>query len=441
MTASGVRIARARLIVAIAALAVCGLILWLARGYTFYFDEWSFILTAPDWTLVSYFQPHNEHPSILFRLLYGVLLDTVGLRSYIPYMAVLLLLHVTNVVLLFEFVRRRAGDLIGMSAAAILLTLGGGWEDLLWAFQMAWLASIALGLAMLLVLQGPRTTRRAALAAVLLTASLMFSSLGLMFGSAAVVMLFASRDRRRDLLWLAPVGIALVTWYVAFGRMGTPPHPAPSAANIVLVPLYAGWGLGASAAALIGEGGLFGLLALVAAVAAVAWAWWRHEVDSATIGTAAALLTLYVVTGLTRAQLGLEQSGSSRYLYVGAVFWLILLADPARHLPWRGTWRPALAACLFLACFNSSVVLVTFSVAKTAQMQREFADLYALDAVRHNPCLNPHGAVDLLVMPFVTSPADYYRAVDLYGDPAASQPLVDHADFAVAQRNLLKPGC
>src|SRR6185295_16411103 len=109
--------------VALAAAAlVSGLaILWLSRDFNFYFDEWSFIFSAPDWQLISYFQPHNEHPSMLPRLIYAVLLNTVGLRSYVPYMAVLLVLHGVNVCLLFELVRRRGGgDVVGLAAAASL---------------------------------------------------------------------------------------------------------------------------------------------------------------------------------------------------------------------------------------------------------------------------------------------------------------------------------
>jgi hypothetical protein len=156
---------------------------------------------------------------------------------------------------------------------------------------------------------------------------------------------------------------------------------------------------------------------------------------------AAGLVTFYVVTGISRAQLGYQQSGAGRYVYEGAVFWLILLADAARRLPWRGTWRPALVALLFLACFNSGALLFSFAVGKTAQMQRQVADLQALATERGDRCLDPNGAVDLLVMPQITSPALYYRAVDRYGDPTASQPVVDRSDFDQGRANLRTAGC
>ena len=428
---------RALAMVVAAALIVCAVILWLTRTYTFYFDEWTFISTAPDWTLATYFRPHNEHPAILFRLAYSALLDTVGLRSYLPYMTALVVAHAANVVLLFELVRRRSGDLVALAAALLLLVLGAGWEDLLWAFQMAWLASVALGLGALLAMQNPR---RMAPATGLLAASLAFSGIGLAFAVAGTVQLLLTPARRRDVLWLVPVGIGLAAWYVAFGRFGNHPNPQPTAGNLLLDPLYTLWGMSQSVAGLIGEGGWVGAAVLAAAVAALAWHWWRHGADSFEIGAAAGLVAFYLVTGLTRAQLGVQQSGASRYTYIGALLWLILLAGPARNLPWRGTWRPALTACLFLACFNSAVLLFEFSVAKTAQMERAVADLQALAAERGDPCLDPNGHSDLLVMPQVTARL-YYRAVDRYGDPVAGIPVRDQSDFEAARANLRKAGC
>jgi hypothetical protein len=428
------------LIVAVAAVAASAAILFLARTFTFYFDEWTFIITAPDWGWATYLQPHNEHPVMLTRAIYATLLATVGLRSYLPYMAVLLVLHTSSVVLLFEVVRRRAGDLIALGSAALLMLLGAGWDDLLWAFQIQFIGSVACGLGMLLALQGQPTRRNLFIAAALLTASLMFSGVGLFFGVAAAVQLATTPGRRQDLAWFAPVAVALGAWFLAFGRGYSPTTPL-SPADIALLPLYVLWGLGASAGGLLGVSGLAGLVVLVLAAGAVALSWRRGGVDAFGLGIAVGLVSFYAVTGLIRVQFGYQQSGSSRYTYVAVVFWLLLLADVARRLPWRGTWRPALVACLFLACFNSGVLLFAFAAAKTVQMERQVADLQALAAVRGDRCLDPNGAADLLVMPVETNPALYYRAIDRYGDPVASLPVVDRADLDQARTNLLTPGC
>jgi hypothetical protein len=454
--AADVRVPHARLLVATVALIACAAILWLARGFNFYFDEWTVILPMDSsWTV--YLQPHNEHPAMLLRLIYAVLLSTVGMRSYVPYMAVLLALHAITVVLLFELMRRRAGDLIAIGAAALLLVMGAAWENLLWAFQIGFVGSVACGLGALLALASPPRGEvppdsrsearggggaRSGLAVMLLLlGSLMFSGIGLFFLVAAAVWLALTPDRRKDLIWLAPVALALGVWYLAYGRAGAAPTPTSPAGNIEALPLYTLWGLGASVAGLIGEGGLFGPVLLLLALVALGFSWRRRRPDGFTIGIAAALLAFYVVVGLNRAQIGYQQSGSGRYVYEGAVFWLLLLGDAARDLPWRGTWRPALVACVFLACFNSGVLLYAYSAAKTEQMLREAADLQALAVERTDPCLNPIGIVDPLVMPQVTSPAAYYRAVDRYGDPAAGMRAIRGADFDRAGRNLVEPGC
>ena len=441
MTAGETRVPAARLIVAAVA-AVAGVaILLLTRRFNFYFDEWDFILAAPNWSFVSYLQPHNEHPVMIPRLIYAALLNTFGLRTYLPSMAVLLLLHGVNVVLLFELVRRRSGDVIGLGAAALLLLLGAGWENLLWAFQMTFVGSVACGLGALLMLERPRSRASLGAAAGLTTASVMFSGIGLFFLVAAGVYLAVQKERWRDLSWLAPVAVAIGAWYLMFGRGGAPANPPASLHNLVLAPGYLVWGLGEAAAGVIGEGGWWGPPALAVAVGLVAWSWRRRRPDAFALSVLAAMVSMYLVTGLTRAQFGFDQSGAGRYVYEGAIFWLLLLSDAARDLPWRGTWRPALIACLFLVCFNSAALLFEFGAAKSFQMQREGADLQALDAARNDPCLKPAGSPDPLVMAQITSPRLYYRAVDLYGDPAPPLPVTDAADYAAALANMYRTGC
>ena len=437
MKAADVRVPNARLFVIAAAIAGCAAILWLSRTFNFYFDEWTLILPSDTgWT--AYLQPHNEHPAILLKLIYAVLLATVGMRSYLPYMAVLLALHATTVVLLFELVRRRAGDIIAIAAALLLLVLGAGWENVLWAFQMGFVGSMACGLGALLAI-GARPPRMW-LAALLLLGSLLFSGIGLVFLIAASVWLGLTPGRRGQVAWLVPVAVLLAAWYVAYGRSGAPPVAGSLLGNLQGLPPYVVWGLGASVAGLIGQT-VYGPAVLVLALVAIGFTWRRHRPDGFSIGIAAALLAFYVVLALSRAQIGYQQSGAGRYVYEGAVFWILLLADAARSLPWRGTWRPALIACLFLACFSSSVLLYTWALAKSAQMGREAADLQALSLVRSDPCLNPAGAVDPLVLPQITSPAAYYRAVDRYGAPTVDARVLHGADFDQARANLLKPGC
>jgi hypothetical protein len=458
--AADVRVPHARLWVCAAAVTVGAVLLWATRGYTFYFDEWTFILsTNSSWTY--YLQPHNEHPAMFPRLIYTVLLNTIGLRTYVPYMAVLLALHATNVVLLFELVRRRAGDVVGIAAALFLLVLGAGWENLLWAFQIGFVGSVACGLGALLALTQsepphpreprsaslsgpPRMVGRPRVAMVLLFASLMFSGIGLFFWGAAAVWLGLTPTRRRQLVWLMPIAVVFTAWYIAYGHAGgpgTPAQPQSFADWLASLPLYVVWGLGASLAGLIGEAGELGLVLLLPALAVIGLTWRRHRPDAFALGVVAAMIAFYLVLGFNRAQFGYQQSGAGRYVYEGAIFWLLLLADAAGNLAWRGTWRPALVACAFLVCFSSGALLYTYVIAKSVQMTRQAADMQALAVERTDPCLNPGAVVDPLVMPAVSSARAYYRAIDRYGDPVAGTAPIRDADFQRALANLRKPGC
>ena len=439
--AGSVAVPHARLIVAAASAAVALAILLLTRNLNFYFDEWDFVLNAPGWTWLSFLQPHNEHLVALPRLIYLVLLDTVGLRAYWPYMAVLLALHAANAFLVFELLRRRNGDLVGIGAAALLLVLGAGWENVLWAFQMTFVGAVTCGLGALLALQRLPGRRGVAVAVALTTASALFSGIGLFFAVAVAAQMALEPARRRDLLWLAPTGIALAIWYVTLGRTGAPITPPPTAMNLVSAPVYVLWGLGEGAAGVIGEGGWWAPAALVVAAGVVAWSWRRRKPDALALAAAAGMLSLYGLTALTRGQFGYAQSGSGRYVYEGAIFWLLLLGDAAASLPWRGTWRPALVALVFLACFNSAALLFEFGTAKAVQMQREGADLQALNSLRGDPCLKPDASPDDFVMPYLNSAALYYRAVDLYGNPAPAGPITDRGDYDRARQSLLFPAC
>src|SRR5260370_25987600 len=91
----------------------------------------------------------------------------------------------------------------------------------------------------------------------------MFAGMGLFFLIAAVVWLALTHERRKDLVWLAPVALALGAWYLAYGRSGTPPASTSLAGNVAALPLYTVWGLGAGAARLIGECGVVGPVVLL----------------------------------------------------------------------------------------------------------------------------------------------------------------------------------
>ena len=142
-----------------------------------------------------------------------------------------------------------------------------------------------------------------AAATILLAAALSFSAIGVVFATAASVQLLLTPGRRRQVVWFAPVGVALLAWYIGFGRFGNHPNPPPTAMNFLVDPLYLLWGLSQSLAGLIGEGGWVGVLLLAAGIIALARYWKRHGPDPFLLGVAAG--SVYVL-GFTILQMNVS---------------------------------------------------------------------------------------------------------------------------------------
>ena len=87
-------------------------LVWFGRDMTFYHDEFAFLLLR-DLSVDGVFSPHNEHLSATLVVLYRVLLGTVGMASYWPYLAVTFALHVVVASIVYVVVRREAGPDLG----------------------------------------------------------------------------------------------------------------------------------------------------------------------------------------------------------------------------------------------------------------------------------------------------------------------------------------
>jgi hypothetical protein len=318
---------RATLVFAVLAGATALLLLLLGRGTTFIADEWSFIDTRQAWDVNAFMVPHNEHWSAGAVLVYKLLLATVGLRTYLPYQVVVVLLHVTAASALYCLVRREAGATAGLCAGAIFLLLGSGAENLMWPFHIAWNGTMAAGgWALVLVLKREPITHPI-VAAVLLVVAVATSGVGLFFVVAVAVALALRSDRRRQLWIVLPAIVIYGAWYLAFGRYAVQ-SGLFDPANLKDVPDYMVLGIGNAVGRVIGWGAGPGLI--VATILVVATVWrslgQRPLLVGAVIGIVG-LLTQFGLTGLARARFGIEQAASQRYVYVAAFFVLIALGS------------------------------------------------------------------------------------------------------------------
>jgi hypothetical protein len=158
------------------------------------------------------------------------------------------------------------------------------------------------------------------------------------------------------------------------------------------------------------------------------WHWFRQgKVHSWQVGMTAGMLTWFALAGLGRLQYGAGAAGESRYVYVGTVFLLPLLADAASELPWRRLWRPALVAVFTIALLSNIAqlreralvdVLPTLGLtgSQVESMQIEKAELQTVEVFRGAPDMNLNRSIDDRIMPQLNA-GPYLAAVAELGSP------------------------
>lgn len=431
-----------RSLIGLAALTF-GVVVYLTSYKNFFYDEWDFVTAYRPRQATSILLPHNEHWSTLPILLWKLLFAVFGLRTHVPYEAAAAAAHVACVLLLFAMIRRRSGELPAFAAALILLVLGSGATNIVWAFQVGWTMSIAFGLAaMLLIDTGPVvwSRRRIAGLSALLLCSLMSSGVGLGFVVAVAVHLLVDRQQRRLLLGVAVPLAAYLAWFLAYGAglPGTPGAPCAACTTIVgtdvhsigpgylaSVAVYVALGLEASAAGLMGLT-ILGLPLVIAQAILIglavllAWHWYVQErVDSWEIGMFAGLVAQFTLIGLVRVRFSLSGASDPHYIYVGVLYLLPLVANVVKHFSWRWTWRPALAGAAAFAILGNAWQLADQAVAQTQLMKVENAELRTVEVFRGAPDMALDSPLDASIMPQLTA-GNYLPAVDELGSPVSS---------------------
>jgi hypothetical protein len=362
------------------------LLVWGSK-LTFLLDDWEFLLYRPGFTAQSILSPHGEHISIAPVLIYKGLLETAGMSSSAPYLAVSVALFLASALMLFIYLRRRVDPWLALLATAIVLFLGPAFDDLLWDFQMGFNGSLACGLAALLVLE--RGDRRGDVAAcALLSLGLTFSSLELPFLAAACVDLLLRPDRLRRLYVVGVPALLYAAWWVGWGHEA---DTAISLHNAATTPQFVLDAASAAVASLFGlvefgqgpgPGGLdWGRPLLLVAVGLGAWRMHRMGRLPRELWIALALAaTFWVLAGLN------EKPGrgptESRYLLPGAVFVLMIASELLRGV------RVSRAAIVVSYVVGAAVLIANVQVLRDADIAYRNtsalirADLGALEIAR-----------------------------------------------------------
>lgn len=305
---------------AAACLAAFALTMYLGRGIGFYFDEWSFALERQGHSLDVFLKPHNEHISVVPVIVYKVFFQVVGLAHHWPYLVVLALMQAGLGVGLFLLVRPRLGGWAALGVAILVMFMGLGWQNIVWAFQIGFVGSV-LGGVWAFVALDRRDARGDVLACLALLFATLSSSLGVPLALGVAVELLVGGRRRA--LWVAAIPIAVyVAWYLGYG-----------VGDITREGVFhaAGWALSAVAAS---AGALFGLgsdWGQVIALAFLALLVWRTAVAPWTPRLAGILTAGFAFWALTGAARSVFQPpvppDTSRYLTLGGVVLALATAE------------------------------------------------------------------------------------------------------------------
>lgn len=329
------RLSRNASYVLLAALLAAAAAVLLSYGahLTFFQDSWEFLMHRRSLSADALLEPHNEHIVLIPVLINQALLRIFGMSSMTPELVVLVALLLGVAALVFVYVRRRLGPWPALIAAALLLFLGPAWQDLLWPFQVGFAGSALFGLATLLALEneGPRWDRAAC---AFLALAIAFSSLGIPFAVAAAVQLLQQRGRgglRRA--WIVAVPLLLyAAWWLAWG------HDAENhlgAHNVLVSPRYVWEGFTASLDSVLALGTIanevvgrskYGAPLLIVLLALAAYGGYRRRGFSAGLWPVLAAAATFWFLAAFNTIPGREPY-SSRYLYVGGFFVLLIAAN------------------------------------------------------------------------------------------------------------------
>lgn len=198
---------------------------YFASNLWFRGDDWDFLMSRGTIPGVSngWFAPHADHWQTGVVAIYRLLFPFFGMRYYLPYGLVVIVLHVVVCVLVYRvLVRLGATRWVALVTTWLVAFLGAGAEVFLWDTPMGNLVVLSFGLGSVLVVSRAEPGRKQ------LHNVWILLSLGLMFYGAGITMVVfvALYVLFRHGLWTAvqvasvPAVVFLV-WYVAVGHTGS----------------------------------------------------------------------------------------------------------------------------------------------------------------------------------------------------------------------------
>lgn len=385
------RVAWAVLALAFALAAI--LILAWGKGQTFINDEWNYLVVFRGWNLETMLHPQNGHLVALPLVIYKTLFGTVGSDSHLPYQAATVALHLLVSTFFFLLVRTRVNLAVAVALTLLVVFFGAGWDTIMGAYEIPNLTGMATGLGMLLALRAD-TRRGDVFACLMLALCLASFSIGIAFALGAVfAILLGGREQwRRAWIVIVPA-LAYAAWFLWARKFGQ-----NSEATFASISSLFNGMADQLAAICAGITGLFrvpgtvglptvlefrsdwgySLALILAGLVAIHV---RRAPRSIYFWTVLAILVFYfalVAVGLSPAR----TPESSRYVYMGGIIALLLVAELAGDIKWSTPVALVAVVLFILALMANAASLRAGGRLFQAEGETNRATLGALDLGR-----------------------------------------------------------
>ena len=426
--------------VAFAALALAMVVsaatlLWLNRGTIFSRDELVWVVASPHLGVDGALQPHGGHLILTSRLVYKLILETLG-SGYLPFRLLATGAVLLTAGLFFLYARRRIGKVAALAPTLILLFFGSDSGHVLEGNAFTVLLAISCGLGALLVLEHD-DLRRDVFACALLCLGVVTFSVALAFAVGVAVLVLLREDRWRR-IWIIALPFSLYGAWWLWAR-GSPENSQDqlTLSSILHFPTWSFQSLSAALTALAGldydfspslsaskldvlgqitygEPGIpaLGLLAL----AGLAWRLTLRRIPSTLWAALAVPLTLWLMGTLTSY---LRSPFSNRYLYPGAVALLLVGAEATSGMRWTRKRLIILYMIVGVSlATNLNYLRVNGALLRNSNTPQVRATLSALDVAgsNANPRFDPGGSgLGLFNIRSDTPTAAYLIAAKRYG--------------------------
>jgi hypothetical protein len=344
------------------------LLLWLNRHHWFVTDEWNALVDRRligDATHLGIWDPHNEHWSTIPVLVYRALFNIFGTRTYLPYLVVLLLVHLTVVHLLWRVMLRVGVEpFLAATLCGIFAVLGAASDDLFLAWQWQLVGPLLFGLwALLLTPERGGWQRRDYVVWLLLVLGLMCSGVAITMTVVVGLVVLLRRGWRLAAATVAVPAAAYGLWYVTYGHKAVDTSE-PLGTALRKAPAYVWQGFTGALNATLGFNGI----ATAVIVALAIWLFLRahptREPWPIPIAMAASAGLFLFLTDLRRSGLGIDQASTSRYVYVTIALILPVAAMALDALLPTGTSR-----WLALGAFAGVLLLVQIPLLRDGAAQ------------------------------------------------------------------------